>query len=269
LTGLAEGGLGGFHLGEAARAAGHGLLALDEASSTNAVAWNEFREGRSGPLWIVAARQTAGRGRRGAAWSTPPGNLAASLLMTIEVPIALAATLGFVAGVALARAIEALGAPVGLVALKWPNDLVAGGAKLAGILLESEVLEAGRCLVVIGFGVNVAVAPEGLPYPAASLAALGVSAGAPALFAALTDAWAEELSTWDGGHGLAAMRRRWLARAAGLGAPIAVRSGGTVQRGVFETIDERCALVLRREDGVAAIVTAGEVHFGQAATARP
>ncbi|WP_245498701.1 biotin--[acetyl-CoA-carboxylase] ligase, partial [Mesorhizobium sp. M2A.F.Ca.ET.029.05.1.1] len=165
----------------------------------------------------------------------------------------LAATLGFVAGLALADALDAV-VPKGRIAvaldgasqgrnrfeLKWPNDVLASGAKLAGILLESAMLEGGRFAVAIGIGVNVAAYPEDLPYPATSLSALGADCDAEMLFLALSDAWSENARLWDDGRGLDAIRKRWLARAAGLGGEVAVRIDGNVVRGVFETIDEDC-----------------------------
>ncbi len=101
--------------------------------------------------------------------------------------------------------------------LKWPNDVLASGAKLAGILLESAILDGGRFAVAVGIGVNVVAYPEDLPYPATSLRALGATCDAETLFLALSDAWSENARLWDDGRGLAAVRQRWLARAAGLG----------------------------------------------------
>ena len=102
--------------------------------------------------------------------------------------------------------------------LKWPNDVLASGAKLAGILLELAMLDGGRFAVAVGIGVNVVAYPEDLPYPATSLQALGATCDAETLFLALSDAWSENARLWDEGRGLAAVRRRWLARAAGLAA---------------------------------------------------
>lgn len=261
-----------------ARAAGYRLEFFDTLPSTSGEALVRARAGDLGPLWIVAAEQSAGRGRRDSAWSTPHGNLAASLLFPLgDVPAAGAATLGFVAGVALAEALDDVGAgnhAVGLdhaagegaqVALKWPNDVLAGGAKLAGILLETETFAAGPA-VVIGIGVNVAVAPSGLAYPATALAALGCPATAAELFAALSRRVLDAARAWVEG-GFPAIRPRWLARASGLGGPVAVRLAGEVLRGVFETIDEAGRLVVRAPDGSRRTVSAGEVHFGVAASA--
>ncbi len=141
-----------YRLGQAARAAGHRLHVHDRLGSTNTEALERARAGELGPLWVVAHRQEAGRGRRGNAWASLPGNLTASVLWPVSgvAPDHLA-ELGFVAGVALADAVEATCGtlpgwdrrdPTRSVRLKWPNDLLLGSGKLAGLLLEAEVLPA-------------------------------------------------------------------------------------------------------------------------------
>ena len=272
-----------FRLGSAASAAGYRLAAFDTLGSTNEEALARARAGESGPLWIAARHQTAGRGRRGRSWETPEGNLAASLLMPVPGEPHLAATLGFAAGLALeealASAVPQLRVRVGLdasessadasrrIRLKWPNDLLLDGGKIAGILLEGTSSGPGRNAVVIGFGVNVVGVPaDHLPYPAVSLAEYGCALTAEDLFERLSDAWLMLESLWDGGLGFDRIRQRWLARAAGLGAPIAVRNGENVYKGIFETIDEQGRLVVHGEDGTRRLVAAGDVHFSAAAT---
>lgn len=255
-----------FVPGPRATAAGHRAVSFDRLGSTNSEALSRARAGEHGPLWIVAREQTAGRGRRGNQWLSGDGNLATSLLIHPDVPLATAATLGFVAGVALEEAL-AISAPGlgGRVKLKWPNDVTIGGAKLAGILLESEIGNDGVALV-IGFGVNVATAPEGLPNPAVSLAALGAVLPAETLFKMLTDCWVDWANRWDQGRGMRDIRERWLARACGVGEPVSVRLGDRIVSGVFETLDEQGRLMVRDADSVLP-VAAGDVHFGAAATA--
>jgi BirA family biotin operon repressor/biotin-[acetyl-CoA-carboxylase] ligase len=270
-----------FALAPTAVQDGYRLDAHETVGSTNALALEHARAGDSGRLWVVASRQEAGRGRRGRAWATPAGNLAATLLLICETELKTAATLGFVAGLALSDALEAVAPelPVAVAAdggggpdalrfeLKWPNDVLAGGAKMAGILLESATLADGRAAVAIGIGINVAAHPQDVPYPATSLRALGISCDAATLFLALSDAWSANMRLWDGGRGLPQVRRRWLARAAGLGGDVAVRIGGEVVRGVFETIDEDCRFVIRDRTGGRIAVAAGDVHFGAVASA--
>lgn len=255
----------GFVLGPAAERAGLRLKAFDTIDSTNMEAMRLGRGGERGPVWVVSTHQAAGRGRRGRPWSTPRGNLAASLLRVTSLPPAQAATIGFVAGLALERALRKV-APGMNVELKWPNDVLADGAKLAGILLESEAVADHARVVVVGIGVNVVSAPPDTPYPVASLADLGTSADATELFRALSESWVEMESVWDDGRGMSRLRELWLASAAGLGAAIAVQVGRAVTRGVFETIDATGQLVIRKPDGSRQTIAAGEVHFGAAAT---
>lgn len=270
-----------FSLAPTAALEGYRLEAHDTVGSTNALALERARSGDPGKLWIAARQQESGRGRRGRVWATPRGNLAATLLVVEDYEMRLAATLGFVAGLALSDALAAVApgrtitvAPDGggkdrdRFELKWPNDVLADGAKLAGILLESGMLDGGRFALAVGIGVNVVAHPDDVPYPAISLAALGVRCDAETLFLALADAWCENSRVWDRGRGLAAIRKRWLARAAGLGGEVAVRVDGNVVRGVFETIDDDCRFVIRDRTGAALTIAAGDVHFGAVASAR-
>ena len=257
-----------FALAAEALSAGHALSAYDSVGSTMTEARQAALAGDPGPRWFVARAQTAGRGRRGSAWASPPGNLSASLLWPLpNVAPAAVATLGFAAGVALRDALHRVTGPEAMrFTLKWPNDVLADGAKLAGILLERDTFSGGRA-VIVGLGVNVAHAPTGLPYAAASLAGLGHDVTSEALFTALTASWLRAARSWDEGRGFLAIREAWLQGAAGLGGPVAVSAGAGLARGTFETIDEAGRLVVRGADGATRLVTAGEVHFGAAATA--
>ena len=271
-----------FALAPEAMAAGYGLAAYETIDSTSAEAGRRARAGERGPLWVVSRAQSAGTGRRGTRWETPAGNLAASLLLTTDLPPATIAQLGFVAGLALSRALsDVCGSALTLLGaldgarhggdrftLKWPNDVLAEGGKLAGILLGTEAVSDGRRAAVIGIGLNLAYAPEGLPYPASSLAGLGYDLSPEEVFCALSAAWATAFATWTKPDGFSEIRRLWLARAAGLGADVAVRTVQGVTRGVFETIDESGHLIVRVADGSTRAVSAGEVHFGMAASAR-
>lgn len=270
----------GFWLGPKAAARGYRLIGYDTVASTSSEAADAARAGDVGDVWFAALKQTAGRGRRGRQWETPYGNLAASLLIVPDADPTVAATLGFVAGVALNNALREAIPEAGLrtgidgadghgarIALKWPNDVLADGRKLAGILLEAIKRPDGRQAVVIGFGVNVVAAPEGLPYPATSLAALGTGLGAEPLFAALSDAWVGAFEVWNRGEGIAEILKLWRAAAAGIGAEVAVSREGDVVRGVFETIDDAGRLIVRANDNSRIAITAGDVHFGVTATA--
>jgi BirA family biotin operon repressor/biotin-[acetyl-CoA-carboxylase] ligase len=262
-----------FFLGPRAVSAGYRLAAFDSIGSTNAEALQRARGGERGPIWFVTSEQTAGRGRRHRPWIAPRGNLAASILEVIELSPATAATLGFAAGLALEAALRKVceasprlaGSDEMKYALKWPNDVLAGQNKLAGILLEAEAV-GDRLAIVVGIGTNVIAAPEGTPTPATSLKALGVDIGAEELFAALSDAWAEFRGIWDRGRGFSEIRRRWLERAAGVGQPVSIVSGSTVT-GTFDTVDETGCMIVRTSDGRRIPVSAGDVYFGSAASA--
>jgi BirA family biotin operon repressor/biotin-[acetyl-CoA-carboxylase] ligase len=265
-----------FLLGPRAVSAGYRLAAFDHIGSTNAEAISRAREGERGPIWFVTSEQTAGRGRRHRPWIAPRGNLASSILEVIDVSPAVAATLGFAAGLALEAALQKVSIEASLrsagsddmkFSLKWPNDVLAGRQKLAGILLEAEAVAEERLAVVVGIGTNVVAAPEGTPTPATSLAALGVHIGPEELFATLSDAWAEFRGIWDRGRGFGEIRRLWLERAAGLGQPVAVRTSGAAVEGTFDTIDETGCLIVRTSGGQLVPVSAGDVYFGSAASA--
>jgi BirA family biotin operon repressor/biotin-[acetyl-CoA-carboxylase] ligase len=151
--------------------------------------------------------------------------------------------------------------------LKWPNDVLAGRQKLAGILLEAEAVPGDRLAVVVGIGTNVVAAPERTPTPATSLAALGVHIGAEELFATLSDSWTEFRGIWDNGRGFGEIRHLWLERAAGLGEPVAIQAGGSAVEGTFDTIDDTGCLMVRTADGKRVPISAGDVYFGSAASA--
>jgi BirA family biotin operon repressor/biotin-[acetyl-CoA-carboxylase] ligase len=265
-----------FSLGPRATSAGYRLAAFDQTGSTNTEAMARARDGERGPMWFVTSEQTAGRGRRNRPWIAPRGNLASSVLEVMDVSPAVAATLGFAAGLAIGTALQKVSVEASLrsagsehmkFSLKWPNDVLAGRKKLVGIGLEAEVVAENRLAVVVGIGTNVIAAPEGTPTPATSLAALGVHIGAEELFTELSDAWAEFRGIWDQGRGFDEIRRLWLERAAGLGQPVSIQTGGAAVEGTFETIDELGCLIVRSSGGKRIPIAAGDVYFGSAASA--
>ena len=252
-------------LGPLATRRGYRLVAFDEAGSTNTEAMARARAGERGPVWFVTTLQTAGRGRRHRPWVAPRGNLASSILEVMQVAPPVAATLGFAAGLALESALRRLSGGGAEFSLKWPNDVLAGSHKLSGILLEAESV-GDSIAVVVGIGTNVVAAPEGTPTPATSLKALGIDISAEQLFGALSDTWAEFRGIWDNGRGFAEIRQRWLERAAGLGQPVSIRSGGSTVSGSFETIDEQGCMIVGTSDGRRVPISAGDVYFGAAAS---
>ena len=246
-----------MQLDPTAAAAGARLITLDTIGSTNEEALRLARSGERGPLWVTAQRQTAGRGRRGRSWISESGNLYGSLLLSDPSTPDRFPELSFVAALALHDAVTAripgLG---GRVALKWPNDLLIDRNKFAGILVEGE-----GTTVVIGTGVNCVHHPAGTEYPATDLAAAGVRATPESLFAHLSAATLTRLAQWDRGAGFASIRTDWLARAAGVGKPIRVKTANGELAGLFEGMDASGRLVLRLPDETMRAVTAGDVHI--------
>ena len=203
-------------------------------------------------MWIVADEQTAGRGRRGRAWISPRGNLHASALLIDPCAPAVAAQLGFVAGVALARAARDLGATD--IGLKWPNDLMSRGAKCAGILVEGLALGGGRAAYVAGVGVNCAYAPEGVGYATSCLTrAGGQEVGPGEVFERLVQRFGEALGIWRAGEAFDRIRSDWLDCALGLGDRIAIQNGAGKREGVFEGIDATGRLLMRSAHGIETI----------------
>ena len=205
---------------------------------------------------VVAGRQLAGRGRQRRHWVSPPGNLYASFLVRMArftqfVP-ARVAQIGLVAAVALAETLAGFGAAI---RLKWPNDVLCGKAKIAGILVELADEAA-----VIGIGVNVAHHPQGMAYPVTSLAAEGVEVGAEAVLQGLAGRLTSRLADWDAG-GFAPIRALWLERGPAVGTVLSVQAGAGRVAGGFAGLDADGALLLSVEDGLRRIV-GGEVFGG-------
>jgi BirA family biotin operon repressor/biotin-[acetyl-CoA-carboxylase] ligase len=228
------------------------IRTVAETGSTNADMLELARTGATEGLWLRAERQTGGRGRQGRAWESPPGNFYASTLIRVRAGDPSPATLALTAAVALEEAVSVF-APG--VQLKWPNDLLIGGAKLSGILLE----RTGDA-VVIGFGVNLAHHPTDLERPATSLAGHG-DAPDPEIFAeTLADSFARWVASWR--EGLGPVRERWLARAHPAGTALTARlSDGSAIDGLFQGLDSDGALILRLADGTSHVIHAGDVFL--------
>lgn len=229
--------------------------------STNSLALERARDGAAAGLaWILAAEQTGGRGRHGRHWHSPPGNLHATRLVIARPPLPRLAGLAFVAALALHDAVAGVLDARGRarLTLKWPNDLLAGGAKLAGVLTEAETV-GPSIAVAIGIGVNVAGAPFA---GATSLESLGVPASASDLFDRLDPAFEARFAQWEGGRGFASVRADWLARAAPPGSPATVRTGRETLTGSFAGLAEDGALLLELEGGQTRAIAAGEVLGG-------
>jgi BirA family biotin operon repressor/biotin-[acetyl-CoA-carboxylase] ligase len=230
------------------------VLTVAETGSTNADLAVLARQGAADGMWLRAARQTAGRGRLGREWRSPVGNLYASTLIRLRASDPPAASLAFVAAVALESAVSVF-AP-GRVTLKWPNDLLVDGAKLSGILLE----RAGDA-VVVGIGVNLAHHPDLADRPTTSMAAIGVPVGVDAFHEVLIDAFARTVASWRCA-GFGPIRDAWLSRAHPLGTALAARlpDGGATE-GLFDGLDDDGALMLRLAGGERRVIHAADIFL--------
>lgn len=238
---------------------------LAEVDSTNSEAARLAKSGLRQPTWILARRQTAARGRRGRAWISPEGNFAATLVFRPTGGPVAAAQRSFVAALALADALQAVCGPATALSLKWPNDVLLNGGKVAGILLES--LGSGRAVdqLAIGIGVNLAAAPPagsvepGAMAPVSVLGETGLAISPDEFLTQLAVAFARreaQMAT----YGFAPIRTAWLAGAARLGQPITARTGTETITGTFDGLAEDGALILTTPHGTRA-VPAADIYF--------
>jgi BirA family biotin operon repressor/biotin-[acetyl-CoA-carboxylase] ligase len=232
--------------------------------STNAEARRRAEAGDVGPVWITAAEQTAGRGRRGRAWSTGRGNLAATLLMVCDRPPGEAAQLSFVAALAACDLTDTCLRP-GAARLKWPNDVLVHGDKAVGILVESGTRNDGRLWLAVGVGVNLARAPKDVDRPATAFADHmdGPAPRPEAALEILATAFERWRSTWAT-KGFTPVAAGWTERALGLGQRCEARLPNRTVGGIAEGLDPDGALRLRLDDGRLERITAGDVFFGGA-----
>lgn len=237
-------------------------IALEDVQSTNLECLEKARAGDRGNLWITANRQLGGRARRGRSWVSEPGNLYASLLLIDPAQPADLASLPLAVAVAVHSAISQVLPPgAAKPTIKWPNDVLVDGAKISGILLESETLEGGQRAVVIGCGINVAHAPEQVQYRTTTLQAAGSPVLPEELFARLCQSMAQQLQQWDRGRGIGAVRRAWLDNAQGIGQRIAVQLPDRTISGQFRDIDKAGCLVMIDDDRMIQTIAAGDVFF--------
>jgi BirA family biotin operon repressor/biotin-[acetyl-CoA-carboxylase] ligase len=231
--------------------------AHESVGSTNDEAKSLARAGAPHGTVVWAKAQTAGRGRVGRTWSSPPGNLYCSVVLRPDLSVARIVELGFVAALGVAEVVEAL-VPHGSISLKWPNDVLVDGSKIAGILLECEAVDRTVPWVVVGIGVNVAASPSGLPYPATSLQASGANAVTathvlPRVLAALRR-W---FTFWEESS-FSAVRSAWLQRARRLDTLVRAGSGEEIVEGRVVDLDADGALILATPERLHR-VTAGDV----------
>lgn len=243
---------------------GYGRRILDEVDSTLDEAARVAPD-LSGPEWILARRQTAGRGRRGRGWADPEGNFAATLVLVCLKDPQVAALRSFVAALALFDACVGLTGRAEGFALKWPNDVLLNGGKLAGILLESAGQGGAVRHLSIGIGVNLLQAPpadavaDGALRPVSLLSQTGIQVEPEAFLTHLAAAYAGYEDQFTS-FGFEPIRRAWLDRAARLGQVITARTGKSETTGVFETVDAAGNLVLKTPKGRVSI-PAADVYF--------
>lgn len=241
---------------------GYELRHLVEVDSTNEEARRLAEAGYAEPHWIIADRQTAGRGRRGRAWASPSGNLMTTLyLPNTKLKPNEAGQLAFVAGLALESTVRQFIGAEAEVSLKWPNDVLIDGKKASGILLESSMQDKTVAWLAIGLGLNLTSHPDDTPYPATHLAAIAGTAPTPSevleILAAAFDALYRQ---WQA-NGFAAILTAWRLVAHGLGGPMVARLENESIEGIFLDIGEAGALILKDAAGTKHIIEAGDVFF--------
>lgn len=254
--------------GDVALPPAYRLVEFDTVESTNDEAKRLAREGAEDGTLVWAREQTGGRGRGGRSWSSPRGNLYLSLVLRPECPASRAAELGFVAAVGLGTALAALVPPLCPVNYKWPNDVLLGESKVAGILIETEsALQAspGAPLewMVLGLGVNVQRYPEDTEFPATSLREEGAGdVTVERLLESFSLYFLDWVNRWME-DGFAPIRAEWKERGLGIGRKIRVRLPRETLRGKFIDLDTDGALLLQPEQGgEVRRITAGDVFFG-------
>ncbi len=243
---------------------GRERLFFDSLDSTNSEAVRRGHHIDAQGLWLQAGRQTAGRGRSGRQWVSAPGNLYATFAFRRALPMAHLPQLSLVAGVALWDAVAAhlpFATPKGRLTLKWPNDLLLDGAKLAGILTECHEVSGERQppLILIGIGVNLVSHPRLPEGTACHLGAFGPPPSAQDLVTALDDTLARWLAIWEGAQDFSPIRSAWSDRGLAYGTPLTVALEGRQIRGRFAGIDGEGALRLMTDDGTTRRILAGEV----------
>ncbi|MDS9467418.1 biotin--[acetyl-CoA-carboxylase] ligase [Paracoccus sp. MBLB3053] len=242
---------------------GRHVLARTDSTNSEAI---RLASSLSGPAWFMTHQQVAGRGRRGREWVMPAGNFAGTLFLRPKGGPAAAAQISFVAALALFDALKDACGPSARLAIKWPNDVLLNGGKVAGILLESAGAGQDLTGLAVGIGVNLAAAPDPASVekraiaPVSVLAETGLTVSPEEFLDLLAPAFARWLGQFET-YGFAPIRSAWLARAARIGETILARTGQEETKGVFEGIDDTGALVLSTSAGRRCL-PAADVFFG-------
>ena len=231
----------------------------DEIDSTNSEAMRRALAGEKGPVWVRADVQTQGRGRSGRTWVSPRGNLYATLLFAPQCMPGTVHQLSLLAGIAVYDTIGSVDTVPSGLRLKWPNDVLVGGAKVAGVLAESVIGQGGTPLVLLGIGINLVSAPAQSALAATHLSAHGSDLEPAAALASLDTAISRWLTVWDRGNGFATIRAAWLERTGPEGETLAINSAGGRVEGRFAGLDADGSLLLRDGEGRARRFTFGDV----------
>jgi BirA family transcriptional regulator, biotin operon repressor / biotin---[acetyl-CoA-carboxylase] ligase len=224
--------------------------------STNLEARRLFAVNERGPLFLLADEQTAGKGRLDRTWASLRGNCYSTLVLPLEAELKAVPQVGFIAAVAVVEVLQSYNIQP---KLKWPNDVLIGGAKIAGILCE--VLSSQPLIVAIGCGINVAHSPIGLTYPTTCCVAEGATTERDSVFQSYRNSLSYWFGMWDNGQNFSGVREAWLQYAIGIGETITMSNGTHHLTGVFETITEQGAVLLKPADGPPQILHAGDLQI--------
>jgi BirA family transcriptional regulator, biotin operon repressor / biotin---[acetyl-CoA-carboxylase] ligase len=236
----------------------HRVRHFERIDSTNLEARRLAGQGERGPLWLWAGEQTGGRGRLGRGWVSEAGNLHATFLFPIAGGPEIASQLSFVAALAVHDLVTTL-LPDLQPLIKWPNDVLIGGAKFCGLL--AEVVAQGPTAIALGCGINIAHAPSDMPYPVTALSAHGVLIPVDRVLQELDARLADRLAIWDEGRGFDRTRADWSARAAGLDSEAEAMIGDNLVKGLFRGMAADGALILELPDATRKHIHSGEVRF--------
>lgn len=241
---------------------GYRLVHFAEIDSTNAEALRQAGRGESGPTWYWADSQLEGRGRLGRSWVSEPGNLYASLLLSMSIPASRASGLGIVVSLAVLGTFRAFLPATIPLEVKWPNDVLIAGMKAAGILIES-TSQAEAMQMALGCGLNLKSAPSATRYGATALAQHAAPVPPAAALERLAGELDDLLKDWDWGSGFGRIKDKWLRHARALGKEIVLASAAGEIRGEFEGLGENGSLLLRNRSGLQ------EFHAGEVSLAEP
>jgi BirA family biotin operon repressor/biotin-[acetyl-CoA-carboxylase] ligase len=237
---------------------GYRLIARDEVGSTNDEARALIAAGAAHGAVVWAESQTAGRGRYGRDWVSPPGNLYCSIILRPPIDQTRLTDIAFVAALAVRDALVQVLTPATEIQFKWPNDVLAGGRKLAGILVEAEKLpDEARTALIIGIGVNIVSAPRETSYPATCISALARAPRAARLLSLLVASLDRRVELWTR-NGFAVIRREWMDHAYGVGGQVSASSGVS---GIFTGLDETGAIIIALTDGAQHRLASGSVRY--------